>query len=120
MTALKFDTLTYSKRLKAVGVSEEQAEVQAETLRDFKEDLINLASKEDLHQLKTELKEDLQSVKTELLTKMATKEELAKIQMATKEELAKIQISLIKWMITLSSGWGVLIVSAMAVFKFLH
>jgi hypothetical protein len=34
MTAITFDTLAYAKRLQQAGVSAEQAEVQAEALRD--------------------------------------------------------------------------------------
>ena len=34
-TALAFDTLQYSKRLKLVGFTEDQAEVQAEVLREI-------------------------------------------------------------------------------------
>ena len=35
MATITFDTHAYIKRLKAVGVSEEQAEVQAETLAEL-------------------------------------------------------------------------------------
>ncbi len=47
--AIAFDTLAYAKKLKAVGFTEEQAEVQAEAISD----LINeqLAAKQDLKEL---------------------------------------------------------------------
>ncbi|MBF0472943.1 MAG: hypothetical protein HQK91_00450 [Nitrospirae bacterium] len=35
MTTMTFDTLTYVKKLRAAGVSEEQAEVQAETIKEL-------------------------------------------------------------------------------------
>ncbi|MBF0134267.1 MAG: DUF1640 domain-containing protein [Magnetococcales bacterium] len=44
--AIVFDTHAYVKRLKAVGVSEEQAEVQAETLAVLVDE--RLATKQDL------------------------------------------------------------------------
>jgi len=51
MSAITFDTDAYIKRLKAVGVSEDQAEVQAQAISE----LVNnrLVTKEDLeHALK--------------------------------------------------------------------
>lgn len=45
-TALAFDTLQYAKRLKQAGFTEEQAEVQAEALRELIDD--RLATKEDI------------------------------------------------------------------------
>lgn len=41
-----FDTLAYAKKLKEVGFTEQQAEVQAETLREIID--TNLATKRDL------------------------------------------------------------------------
>lgn len=48
-----FDTLRYSKRLKEVGFTEEQAEVQAEVFSEAIE--TQLATKHDLQELKTDL-----------------------------------------------------------------
>jgi uncharacterized protein YdhG (YjbR/CyaY superfamily) len=88
-----FDTLAYSKRFRAVGFTEEQADAQAEALKDLVED--NLASrrdvtdltahievvradltkhiedvraelKRDIEELRTELKRDIQELRTEL------------------------------------------------------
>ena len=44
-----FDTLQYANRLKAVGVPEKQAEVQAEMMAEIIED--KLATKKDLKEL---------------------------------------------------------------------
>ncbi len=61
MATITFDTHAYIKRLKAVGVSEEQAEVQAETLAE----LINeqLVTKQHLdmrlNELELRLRHDL-------------------------------------------------------------
>jgi hypothetical protein len=63
-----FDTLQYAKRLKAVGVPEKQAEVQAEMMAETIED--KLATKKDLEQVKSELKRDIEASKNELLIKL--------------------------------------------------
>jgi len=55
MATLTFDTHAYIKKLKAVGFTEEQAEVQAETLSS----LINeqLATKQDIELIRRDMKE---------------------------------------------------------------
>lgn len=47
--ALTFDTLAYANKLKAVGFSEKQAEVQAEAMAELIVD--HLATKQDLKEL---------------------------------------------------------------------
>ncbi|BCB96085.1 hypothetical protein JZK55_10070 [Dissulfurispira thermophila] len=54
-TAIIFDTHAYVKRLKAVGFTEEQAEVQASTLAEIVED--KLATKRDIAGLKKDIDE---------------------------------------------------------------
>jgi len=53
--ALAFDTLAYAKKLIAVGVPAQQAEVQAETFAEIIDE--NLATKQDISELKRDLKE---------------------------------------------------------------
>jgi hypothetical protein len=53
MSVLVFDTHSYVKKLKAVGLSEEQAEVQAEVLSTLFEE--QLATKRDLKELEERL-----------------------------------------------------------------
>lgn len=55
MATITFDTLAYSKRLKAAGVPEEQAEVQAETFAEIMEE--RLATKYDIELLRRDMKE---------------------------------------------------------------
>ncbi|MBF0472464.1 MAG: DUF1640 domain-containing protein [Nitrospirae bacterium] len=55
MTTLTFDTCTYIKKLKAVGFTEEQAEVHAETIKELISE--QLATKQDIYDLKRDLKE---------------------------------------------------------------
>jgi hypothetical protein len=59
-----FDTLQYANKLKAVGVPEKQAEVQAEAMLEIIED--KLANKKDLEQVRSDLKKDIEQVNSEL------------------------------------------------------
>ena len=52
-----FDTLSYAKKLKAAGFTDEQAEIQAEALSGIIEE--RLATKQDLKELELRLKHDL-------------------------------------------------------------
>ena len=52
-SAIAFNTLSYVKKLKAVGVPEEQAEVQAEAFAEIIEE--RLATKQDLKELEMRL-----------------------------------------------------------------
>ena len=54
-SAIAFDSLAYVKKLKAVGVPEEQAEVQAEAFAEIIEE--RLATKQDILSLKRDMKE---------------------------------------------------------------
>ena len=54
-SAIAFDSLAYVKKLKAVGVPEEQAEVQAEAFAEIIEE--RLATKRDILSLKRDMKE---------------------------------------------------------------
>ena len=53
MTTTTFDTLAYAKKLKAVGVSSEQADVQAEALFELVDE--KLSTKRDLKELEERL-----------------------------------------------------------------
>jgi hypothetical protein len=55
MATITFDTHAYIKKLKAVGVTEEQAEVQAETLAGLISD--QLATKQGIELLRRDMKE---------------------------------------------------------------
>jgi hypothetical protein len=62
---IPFDTLSYAKKLKSAGFTEEQAEIQAETFLAIVQE--QLVSKRDLKELENELKKDIKAleVKTE-------------------------------------------------------
>ena len=53
MATITFDTLSYSKKLKAAGFTEEQAEIQAETLKEILG--TELTTKKDLAETKVEI-----------------------------------------------------------------
>ena len=53
MPAITFDTLSYFERLKAAGVPEEQARVQADALRELVD--TSLVTKRDLKELERRL-----------------------------------------------------------------
>jgi hypothetical protein len=55
MSATTFDTLMYAKKLKEAGFSDKQAEIQAEAMREIIE--TNLATKQDILDLRRDLKE---------------------------------------------------------------
>ncbi|MDR2604398.1 MAG: CCDC90 family protein [Desulfovibrio sp.] len=61
MVATTFDTLGYCEKLIAAGVSEQQAKVQADTMREVIEDRLayidgNLATKGDIQTVKADYK----------------------------------------------------------------
>ena len=64
MGSMTFDTLAYTKKLKAVGFTEEQAEAQAETLSEIIDS--NLATKHDIESLR----KDIELLKNELILKL--------------------------------------------------
>ena len=76
-SAITFDTLAYVKKLKAAGIPEKQAEVQAETFAEIIEERI--ATKQDILLLKQDIKELELSMKQELKLGLAsTKAEIIK------------------------------------------
>lgn len=64
MTTAIFDTLAFTKKLKAAGVPEAQAEVQAEAIAELIDQ--KLATKQDIHRLETSLKRDIQDMSNKL------------------------------------------------------
>jgi len=65
MATITFDTHTYVKKLKAVGVSEEQAEVHAETIAELIYE--QLATKRDLKELEISLKAEIEKTKADII-----------------------------------------------------
>lgn len=67
---LMFNTLKYAKILEEVGFSREQAETSIKILVEIMED--RLASKQDLHELKTELQHSIAQLESKLTIRMGT------------------------------------------------
>ena len=65
MASLTFDTLAYVKKLKAAGVPESQAEVQAETFAEIIDE--KLSTKRDLKEMELALRSDMVAVKSEII-----------------------------------------------------
>lgn len=63
MVTAVFDTLAYSKKLQAAGVTLDIAEVHAVALSEIIQD--RLATKEDLNELRRELSHEIESLRIE-------------------------------------------------------
>jgi len=70
MTAITFDTLRYVKKLKAAGVPEKQAEVQAEAMAELVEE--RLATKQDLKELEVNLRHEMRELEFRLTVRLGT------------------------------------------------
>lgn len=68
MATITFDTLAYSKKLKAAGVPEKQAEVQAEAFAEIIEE--RLATKQDLKEMETTLRRDMKELEMRLTIRL--------------------------------------------------
>lgn len=70
MATIAFDTLAYVKKLKAAGVPENQAEVQAEAFAEIIEE--RLATKQDILMLQRGMKKMELRLKHDLTLRMGT------------------------------------------------
>ena len=106
MATMTFDTLAYAKRLKSVGFTEAQAEVQAETQRDAIEIAINELETRHLKDLAT--KADASAIRTDVAGIRSDLKDLA-----TKDALRKVEVELavVKWMLgTVMAGIAALVI----------
>ncbi len=66
-----FDTLKFSKRLKEAGVPSAQAEATAEVYSEiFAVNLLELATKKDLHAVKEELRREVSDLRKDMDLKL--------------------------------------------------
>ena len=70
MTTITFDTHAFVKKLKAVGFTEEQAEVFAAEQAKLIED--KLATKNDLIELEAHLRRDMKELEYRIIIKLGT------------------------------------------------
>jgi hypothetical protein len=88
--AIAFDTHAYVKKLKAVGFTEEQAEVQAETLASLIDE--RLSTKTDLKELEVALKRDMKELEATLRRDMKELEATLKRDMQEMEMRLTIKL----------------------------
>jgi hypothetical protein len=97
-----FDTLEYAEELKAAGVPEGQARVQARALSRLTEE--KLSTKDDLAILKTDLAHLEERIRSEF------KQEISEARAEFKQETA-----VLRWMIGFSLGLSLLILGKLFV-----
>ncbi|MBF0133492.1 MAG: DUF1640 domain-containing protein [Magnetococcales bacterium] len=97
---MAFDTLAYAKRLKAAGVPEAQAEVQAETIVDLMEE--RLATKldidvvrRDMKEIEAGLKRDIENVRRDM-KEMETglKRDMKEMETGLKRDMKEMEVGL--------------------------
>jgi hypothetical protein len=84
------DTLGYCKRLEAVGIPREQAEVHAQILTEV---MSQVATKDDLKELEVRLKEW--------------------VALYVKEQVAELKADIVKWLFAISVAQASLIIAAL-------
>ncbi len=121
MLAVAIDTLRYSKKLQAAGVSPQQADAQAEALSEAVRDAI--ATKSDVSDLRNELKHDIAELRAEMKHEIAelraeVKHDIAELRAEMKQEIAllrteikDIQVTMLKWIIPLMLAQAAAVVS---------
>ncbi|MBF0538365.1 MAG: hypothetical protein HQL03_08960 [Nitrospirae bacterium] len=83
---LIFDTHVYVKKLKAVGFTEEQAEVQAEAMSGLIEE--GLATKRDLREMEVLLKRDLKELETSF------QRDMKELETSLKRDMKELELRL--------------------------
>ena len=119
---LLFDRLSYVDRLRHAGIADDVARAHADGLEQaFKEEV---ATKNDLNDVKTELKTELKAVETRLTIEISDvrselKAEIAEVKSELKAEIAEVKSDLLKMMLY-QTGLIVTILGGLgAIFKFL-
>ncbi|SMN12351.1 Phage protein [uncultured Candidatus Thioglobus sp.] len=108
--AIQFDTHKFIKRLTAHGFSEEQAEALAEEQVNLLND--NLATKEDIAKIESNLKLEMSKIESNLKLEMSNIESNLKLDIAkTDTKIEATRAELLKWIIGLSIAQATIIVS---------
>ncbi|RZT06129.1 hypothetical protein SAMN05216319_4646 [Duganella sp. CF402] len=102
------DTLGYCKRLEAVGVPREQAEVHAQILTEV---ITKVATKDGLKELEVATKDGMKKLEVGLKElEVATKRDLNELEVRlkewvalyVKEQIAELKADILKWFIAVS------------------
>jgi hypothetical protein len=90
MTAIAFDTLSASKRLREAGMEQRMAEAIVEIVQQTANmpDISHLATKDDLKQLELANKADLKQLE------LATKADIRQLELSTKAEIQETKLTL--------------------------
>lgn len=91
MAAIVFDTYDYVKRLKAVGMPEAQAEVQAEAIATL--------------------------VNDNLVTRQHFDARIKELELTFQRQMAEVKAELIKWLLGISAAQAALIVTLLKLTK---
>jgi ABC-type phosphate transport system auxiliary subunit len=115
MAMATFDTLKFANTLKSAGVPSQQAVAFSDVIQlNFKE----LATKDDLGQLKYELKQDIAQLRTELKQEIESAEQrlegridLVAAEIKNLRTELKGEMTLLKWMfgVGVTVGVGILV-----------
>jgi hypothetical protein len=98
MSAITFDTLAYAKKLKAVGVPSEQAEVQAETIAEVMDE--RMATKRDLDVLESNLKHDMVEIKRDIKAlEVNLRHDMKAHELTVNLKIEQLRSDMIRWQI---------------------
>ena len=86
MTIVAFDTHKYVKRLTAVGMPENQAEVIADEQRSLIED--QLATKRDIEELRAATRRDIKELEA------ATRRDIKELEAATRRDIKELETTI--------------------------
>jgi predicted phage-related endonuclease len=91
--SVTFDTLTYAKKLRDAGFTQEQAEVQAHALADIVEE--RLATKQDIATLHRDIKELEAALKRDIKElEAALKHDIKELETSLKRDMKELETSL--------------------------
>ena len=102
---IPIDTLAYAKRLIQAGMPQQQAEVQAQVLKEIIDN--NLATKKDI----AEVKADIERVRAEL------KADIERVRAELKVDIAKVKADIIKWIMGMLIAQSAVIVGLLQILK---
>jgi hypothetical protein len=118
--SMRFDPIEYAKQLRSVGFSQEQADVQAQTMERVMETAVNLtreevrtqdsAAKKDLFIFQAKLEKGIEELRAEL------KKDIAGVKADLELKMAKVENNLLKWALSIGISSCVVLIGAMATF----
>ena len=105
--AAKFDLIEYTKQLCSVGVSQEQANVQAQAIEKAIEAAVAI-TKEEVKSDEFATKRDLNNLE------LVLKKDLELLDQKFKLEMASLRTDLIKWILGVGISASIISITAMA------